>query len=348
MANRFDARSTRNGDDDTATRAEARLGGLLDRVPGYRGYRDKEDRRDADRAVRESVGSSLDAAAARVQAVASDLATRRRIREVGPVDGWVRALQSLAQRVRLAPAGYGGIFTDQNIDAIALDQIRQFDEGLLAEVARVEDPIEALEAALVAEGDLAAPVTDGMAVMRSLATRFDARETVSTTGEALPETRVREVLSVPVDPSPPAAWELDNGTALSVTGDDFVVDARIDIEAGPVSMRLFRLARGASEAWLMVTAGATAKMAYLRAVPVPTSVPAPGAGTPGTAELIGVGGSSGVRPVTLSLDGDDAPGGQRTVQLTWSGDEAMVLSGPSVEPSEVEIYGPPSLEPGDD
>ena len=34
---------------------ERQVGGLLDRIPGYRGYRSKEDRRDADRRVREHV-----------------------------------------------------------------------------------------------------------------------------------------------------------------------------------------------------------------------------------------------------------------------------------------------------
>lgn len=348
MANRFDARSTRNGQDDTATRAEVRLGGLLDRVPGYRGYRDKEDRRDADRAVRDSIASSLDAAAARVQAIASDLANRRRIRDVGPVDGWVRSLQALAQRVRLAPAGYGGIFSDRDVDATALDQIRRFDEGLLAEVARIEDPIEALEAALVADSDLAVPVTAGMEVTRALATRFDARETVSASGEALPETRVREVLSVPVDPAPSPAWDLDEGAALSVSGDDFVVDARLDIETGPGPMRLFRLSRGAGEAWLMVTRDAAAPMAYLRARDDLASDPSSGAGTSGTAELIGAGGSSGVRPVTVSVSADDTPGATQTIRVAWSDEETMALTGPSVEAVEVEVYGRPDAYSGGD
>jgi len=345
MATRFDQRSTRDGNgggDGTAARAEERLDNLLARVPGYRGYRDKEDRRDADRAIRDEVATSLDAVAARVQAVASDLARRRLIREVGTVDDWVRALQTLAQRVRLAPAGYGGIFSDRDVDA-ALDQLRQFDEGLLAETARLEDPVEALEAALVAEGDLAGPVRDGMAVTRLLATRFDARETVSSSGDPLPAGRVREVLVAPAAEADSPAWGLDDGVAIAVAGDDYLVDARLDITAGPASLRLFRLTSGTEEWWLMVTPGPMPRLARLRSKGGGAPAPPSAGNLPvnGTVELIGAAGSSGVRLATVSVVGGENPGEEVSVSVVWSGDEAMTLDGVALDDSEIEIYGRP-------
>ncbi len=63
----------------TTSRATGRIAGLLDSVPGYRGYRNKEDRRDADRRVRERVAAAFAAQADRVERVGRDLANQRRL-----------------------------------------------------------------------------------------------------------------------------------------------------------------------------------------------------------------------------------------------------------------------------
>ena len=52
---------------------------FLDKIPGYSGYRDKENRRDADRAVRDRLTADLLARAERVERVAGQLADQRRI-----------------------------------------------------------------------------------------------------------------------------------------------------------------------------------------------------------------------------------------------------------------------------
>ncbi len=68
----------------------ATFGKYLDKIPGYRGYRRKEDRRDADRVVREQIATELDNRATRVDRIASGLASRRELSGLGP-------LNSLAQ-----------------------------------------------------------------------------------------------------------------------------------------------------------------------------------------------------------------------------------------------------------
>src|SRR5262245_52902806 len=80
----------------------AKAQGWLDRVPGYRGYRAKEDRRDADRRVRDRIAADLDGRAERVEAVARTLANQRRIAEIGPVDELAKSIRHLIDRVRTA------------------------------------------------------------------------------------------------------------------------------------------------------------------------------------------------------------------------------------------------------
>ena len=51
-----------------------KIGAMLRAIPGYAGYRDKEDRRDADRAVRDQIAAGLQQRAGRVDAVAAKVA----------------------------------------------------------------------------------------------------------------------------------------------------------------------------------------------------------------------------------------------------------------------------------
>lgn len=332
---------------------ERRVGGLLDRIPGYRGYRSKEDRRDADRRVREHLVSAYDAAADRVERVARDLATQRRLGEIGPVDEFARTLRHFIDRVRTATYGYGGLMGDRDVDALALDQLRQFDEGLLSGVDELARPIGDLETALAAKGDLAAPAAAGKAVVRTLLARFDLRGEVVETGKAAPTESVLRVLQAgPTDAVPPG-FNLETGGALAILGDDYLVDARVAIDGDPTSLRLFRLSGGGEERWLVVPSRAAHGMALTTAVGEP---PGPSAETvldgttyttevagSGDGEVVGVGGSSGSRPVRFSLlVGTDDPA-KRAVVLDW-GTERQAYAGQPVDPRDVEVFGQPATE----
>jgi hypothetical protein len=332
---------------------ERRVGGLLDRIPGYRGYRSKEDRRDADRRVREHLVTAYDAAADRVERVARDLATQRRLGEIGPVDEFARTLRHFIDRVRTATYGYGGLMGDRDVDALALDQLRQFDEGLLSGVDELARPIGELEAALAAKGNLATSAAAGTAVVRALLARFDLRGEVVETGKPAPTESVLRVLQAgPTDAVPPA-FNLETGEALAILGDDYLVDARVAIDGAPTSLRLFRLTGGGEERWLVVPARREHGLAL--ATPV-SQAPVSGTATDldgttytasvagsGDGEVVGIGGSSGSRPVRFSLlVGADDPA-QRAVVLDW-GTERQAYAGRQVDPRDVEIFGRPTAQ----
>ncbi len=326
---------------------ERRVKGLLDRVPGYRGYRAKEDRRDADRRVRDHLVIAFGAKADRVERVARDLAAQRRIQDVGPVDAFARRIRHLCDRIRTATYGYGGLFSDRDVDAAALDQLRQFDEALLSGVEELNDPIEGLEAALVADGDLASPARAGEAKVRAILARLDLRDQVVETAEPAPEASVLQVLQPQVAAAPSPTFDLRQGDAVSILGDDHLIDARIDVRAGDTSFRLHRLQGTSPDQWLLVPTGQNAQFAQLTASQEPfTSLPTPKiggaafretAGGSGTGELLGTGGSSGERRVTFTLlSGEDDPD-QRAIVLDW-GNERQVLVGREVHPGDVEAF----------
>jgi hypothetical protein len=329
-------------------RANRKIGGILDAVPGYKGYRDKEDRRDADHRVREQLALKLGAQADRVEQVARELGNQRRLREIGPVDTFARSLRHLIDRVSTATYGYGGLFSDRDVDATALDQIRQFDEAMIESANELETPIKQLETAYTKGGDLAAPANAGAAIVRNLGAQFDLRSEVVETAKPAPPASVLQVLNKPAPTPAPAAnaYNLHDRDALAILGDNYVVDARIDIEATPDSFRLYRISVD-PETWLYVPKAADQLYAKLKPVADPDESDTTIGGITyqvqssgsGRGQITGVGGQSDTQPVAYKLLTTSASGPEnRAVILVWA-NERQVFAGTPVHLEDVEIYG---------
>lgn len=335
----------------SASSATGRISGLLGSVPGYRGYRTKEERRDADKRVRERVAAAFAAQADRVERVARDLANRRRLKDVGPVNEFAQSIRHLVDRIATATYGYGGLFGNRNVDETALDQLRLFDEALMSGVNDLEAPIAALEQAVAANGDLTAPARDGETATKRILAHLDLRNEVIETGRPAPQEKIEDILSPkpPDQEGPPPAFNLNVGDAISILGDNFVVDGRIDVKAGGQSLRLHRISTS-PERWLAVPGDRDHRFALLDASDQPFTPGAESAiggeaytvdwSAAGTGEATGKGGSTGQRAATVTvLTGTTNPA-SRAVVVDW-GNERQVLVGKEVHPDDVEIFGAP-------
>ncbi len=350
-------------------RAEPDLGGgLVQRIawrgaatlqafPGYAGYRDKEDRRDADRRVRDHLVEEYQRQLGRVERVARDLADDRKIMAIGPVDDLAKAIRHLSDRINTATYGYDGLFSDRDVDEGALDQLRLFDEGMLSGVAQLDEPITALEAAYGADGDLREPARAGRDLVSRLNERFDTRGRVIESGTPEPEESVRALLALDsgADGPAPTFW-LDENDAIDVMGQSGIVDSRLDVAAGAASVRLFRFSETPEEQWVLVPAPPGAPLALVSPRPSPGSI-APGdkqvtlgdetfavvSTTSGQAELITPGAVSGHRPVTAwSLA--TADGSAVGLLLDW-GNEQQAFTGLSLGIGDVENFGNAAARP---
>jgi cell division septation protein DedD len=303
----------------------------------------KEDRRDADRIVRDQIANELDERATRVDRVASGLAAKRELASLGSLNALSHELRLLATRVRTASYGYGGLFSNRDVNDLALDQIRQFDDVLLEGVSTLDAPIEALERATPETlGDAAA---HAKAIVQHLSGQFDARSSVVETAEpssvepSLPPVTATLDKVEPV--KPPPAYDLHDRDAVDILGDSFVVDARMEIN-GPEPFRLFRFV-GDPKRWLMVPRNPNGPFALLDEMPAaeteatPESAgtePPPGAVTT-TGSVIGAGGDQRDLPVTYQYTSDEL---RQSLTLDWSG-ERQVFSGTPVHPGDIVIYG---------
>jgi hypothetical protein len=322
---------------------EQKIHEALDRIPGYRGYRLKEERRDADRRVRAAVADAYATELARVERIGRDLANARRLGEIGAVERASQAIRHYIDRVRSVTPGYGGLFGDRDIDGVALDQLRLFDEGLLVGVEEIRPSLDQLEQAFAA-GEPLGPAADALSrTIEEQLTRLDRRNEVIETGKALSRDSVVAALKPLSEVMPPEVFSAQPGDAISILGDDYLVSGKIDVDGRPLSFRLFRIGRDPEE-WLMVGREPDSPMVRLSPVEAPpsgTTIPETNlrqlTGGTGDGEVFGEQGSSGLRAMRYALlqDADD-PDGYGLI-LDWDG-ERQAFAGRRTEPMDVEVF----------
>jgi hypothetical protein len=324
-----------------------KLGSLANSIPGYKGYRAKEDRRDADRVVRDKISAELESRAAKAEQLASKMAAARDLSNVGAVNGVVQEIRLLATRVRTASYGYGGLFGNKDVNGAALAQIQAFDETLLEGVTALDPALQTLDQA--GPTGITTAVAEVNDVVRHLSTQFDARASVVETAKPSPVTPALPPISSALDqtepPKPPAAFDLHDRDAISILGDNGVIDARIDI-AGTSPIRLFRL-EGNPKRWLVVPSVTGKEFGLLTETAAPDKVSAttldgveftPSSPQSGMGSAVGAGGEQKNLPVTfVQLTGASDPNA-RALLIDW-GTERQAFRGQPVHPDDVEIYG---------
>lgn len=139
------------------------------RVPGYRGYLERELRREVDQLLRAELAARLDRARDGVQA----FARRLRLDQPGLLQRLAsteKRLDALANALRHAGSGYAGLLDAAKVREAELDGLYRFDLSLV-------DAIDALVATAAGlDGEAATARLEGQ--LEGVATQVDSRGTV--------------------------------------------------------------------------------------------------------------------------------------------------------------------------
>jgi hypothetical protein len=100
-------------------------------LPGFRGYKAKEQRREADKIVREYVSARLQDARNMLQDVYVIVTEKRASEASQPIDRLMAILDRVSEKVHHASYGYAGFFDAIKIDEDDLDRMIGFDNQLV-------------------------------------------------------------------------------------------------------------------------------------------------------------------------------------------------------------------------
>ena len=120
---------------------------LGEKIPGFRGYQDRELRRDVDRLQREHLAGEIGRLKGAAREKARAYTDAGRIGSLAGFERLDRQLDGLAQSVRFADYGASGLFDAVKIGEAELARLYEFDLALLEELAELERAIAAVPGA---------------------------------------------------------------------------------------------------------------------------------------------------------------------------------------------------------
>ena len=151
---------------------------IADKIPGFRGYLDKEKRRDADKLMRDAIVSRFDSQLRRLPDLQMQMVGSGSLESVDDVERAVLKLQTFLDRAKTTPRAYAGFFDAIKIKEDELEQLYHWDEQLLSEADKVALAIDAVAAALGGTGDTSAATRDLIAVSTAINELYSRREHV--------------------------------------------------------------------------------------------------------------------------------------------------------------------------
>ncbi len=129
---------------------------ILSYVPGFKGYIDRQARRDQDKILRDRIASLFEELWQRISTIQRDVISQGDLHLVDDLESAAIKLRTFIDRIRRAPRGYTGLFDAVNIQSDELARIYQYDATLLALSDEVSRAIDNVEASLGSDGILAA------------------------------------------------------------------------------------------------------------------------------------------------------------------------------------------------
>lgn len=129
---------------DAIRRDENPLQQLMEAIPGFDGYREREIRRAADKILREHLVSQLDGVRNRLNDVIAAWARAGRLRDLDDIDRVARKLAKVRDNIRFADYGYTGFFDALKIGEEQLDRLYEYDLSLSQGIAACGQSVEAL------------------------------------------------------------------------------------------------------------------------------------------------------------------------------------------------------------
>ncbi len=145
-------------------------------IPGFKGFQDRELRREVDRMQREQLSRDLTALKGSVRAAARDYTDAGQIGVLHLFERLDRKLDGLSQAVRFAEYGVSGFFDVVKIGEAELAQLYEFDLGFLEGVRSLGDRIGAIPAP--GDGDAKAAVDPIVDEVDAMARRWSDRKAV--------------------------------------------------------------------------------------------------------------------------------------------------------------------------
>ena len=133
---------------------------LWEKIPGIKGYENKEDRRDTDKIVRENIAQRFSEQWNRINVIEKELTKGAGLMYLGDLESAALKIRQFADRIKTAAYGYAGLTDAVKVDDIALQQLYDYDLYLFSLSDIVTKEIDRLEDAVAANDGISEAIQD--------------------------------------------------------------------------------------------------------------------------------------------------------------------------------------------
>jgi hypothetical protein len=157
---------------------------LASYIPGFKGYIERQNRRAADKLLRETVADRFEEQWKRVSNLQSDMVNEGMIALVDDMEKAAIQLRTFIDKIRTASYGYAGFFDAVKINETELTQLYQFDNAFFEVAEGIGRALDNVEASMGDEEGLKAAIRNLTSLAREAVTTFERRNEIITAGPA--------------------------------------------------------------------------------------------------------------------------------------------------------------------
>jgi hypothetical protein len=160
---------------------------LLSKIPGFKGYMERKNRRQADKLLRETIATRFEEIWKRISGLQRDLITEGGIEHIDKLEAAAIKLRQFIDRIRTAAYGYAGFFSAVKIKEEELAKLYEYDLALMELSDDVNRAVDNVEASLGTDG-LPASIRNLTKVANQCVETFNHRTDAMQMGETGEET----------------------------------------------------------------------------------------------------------------------------------------------------------------
>jgi hypothetical protein len=153
------------------------IGKIRNFLAEYVGYFDRENRREGDKLLRETIEKRYEEQWSRISELQKQFIQAGKLENVDELEAAALKLRAFIDRVKGAAYGYAPFFDAVRIHSEELERLYQFDAALLEGVENVARAIDNVEASIETEG-LPAAIRNLVSVSQEVVESYNRREEV--------------------------------------------------------------------------------------------------------------------------------------------------------------------------
>ncbi|NOY98992.1 MAG: hypothetical protein GXP40_07295 [Chloroflexi bacterium] len=156
---------------------------LASYIPGFNGYVERQNRRAADKLLRETVANRFEELWKRTSQLQTDMVSQGMIALMDDMERASIQLRTFVDKVRTAAYGYSGLFDAVKINEEELAQLYAFDAAFFDLAEQIGHALDNVEASLGDEDGLPAAIRNLIAIARQATETFNRRSEAITGSE---------------------------------------------------------------------------------------------------------------------------------------------------------------------